>query len=139
MDYTVLSINHTGSNSTLTCICTLTVTRAIADHTHNNIIISKSTDYCPNCTLKCVINILLGSCMAIPLNFNMFVFAASIGLISMSARIYGPRSCILTENYVACSSVGDQGHATIKLYSICQQTFGVCLCSVQLRQSIYIT
>lgn len=68
-------------------------------------------------------------------NLNVLVFTASTGLISMSARIYGPRSCILTENYVACSSIGDQGRATIKLYSICQETFGVCLCSLQLGQS----
>jgi hypothetical protein len=30
----------------------LTIARAITDHTRT----SKSTDYCPNCTLKCVIN-----------------------------------------------------------------------------------
>ena len=28
------------------------IARAITDHTRT----SKSTDYCPNCTLKCVIN-----------------------------------------------------------------------------------
>lgn len=60
---------------------------------------------------------------------------ASTGLISMSARIYGSRSCVLTENYVACSSMGEQGRPTIKFYSITQEAFGVCLCSVQLRQS----
>ena len=30
----------------------LAIARAITDHTRT----SKSTDYCPNCTLKCVIN-----------------------------------------------------------------------------------
>ena len=30
----------------------LAITRAITGHTRS----SKSTDYCPNCTLKCVIN-----------------------------------------------------------------------------------
>ena len=66
----------------------------------------------------------------------ILVHAASTGLISMSARIYGPRSCVLAEDYVACSSIGEHGNATIKLQSIRQESFGVCLCSVQLDQSI---
>ena len=51
-----------GSNSTLTCThaysqIALTVTHAITDCTRTR----KSTDYCPNCTRKCVINYTNGS------------------------------------------------------------------------------
>ena len=63
------------------------------------------------------------------------MLAGSTGLISMSARIYGPRSCVLTEEYAACSSIGEYGRPTVKLYSIKQESFGACLCSINLEQS----
>lgn len=70
--------------------------------------------------------------------YMYMLLAASSGLISMSARIYGPHSCVLAGDYVACSCIGEYGRATIKLYSIRHECFGVCLCSTQLEQSKWI-
>ena len=65
----------------------------------------------------------------------MYLFStASHLLLSLSARVYGPHSCVLTSCTVMCIAFSEGG-SCIHIYSIVPKNFGHCLCTLPFDSS----
>ena len=67
-------------------------------------------------------------------NQFMIMSTASHLLLSLSARVYGPHSCVLTSCTVMCIAFSEGG-SCIHIYSIVPKNFGHCLCTLPFDSS----
>ena len=59
-----------------------------------------------------------------------------MGVLCSRARVFGPNSCVLTTEYVVCTSFPAR-FVLINVYSILPESFGECLCSFTPDQGLF--